>query len=138
MSMLMRFLKPHFVACFLLALPLWAQQDSGGLVVSVRDPNGASVTVAKVAVTNVDTNQKFAGATNDTGDSNSEKGLKTSIVSPGARICLPITAMLGANASVLTDLRSTNWLESYMLTSICEIRRVNLLAFRTTMSKFRN
>ena len=33
--------------------------------------------------------------------------------------------MLGANASVLTDLRSTNWLaESYTLTSICEIRRV--------------
>jgi Carboxypeptidase regulatory-like domain/TonB dependent receptor-like, beta-barrel len=68
MSNLMRFFKPHFLACFLLVLPLWAQQDSGGLVVSVRDPNGASVPVAKVVVTNVDTNQKFAGATNDTGD----------------------------------------------------------------------
>ena len=68
MSTLMRFFKPHFLACFLLALPLWAQQDSGGLVVSVRDPNGASVPVAKVVVTNVDTNQKFAGTTNDTGD----------------------------------------------------------------------
>jgi hypothetical protein len=68
MSTLMRFIMPPFLACLFLALSAWAQQDSGGLVISVRDPNGASVPGAKVAVTNVDTNQKFAGTTNDAGD----------------------------------------------------------------------
>src|SRR5438128_1978979 len=49
-------------------LTLFAQQDAGGLVVSVRDPNGAIVRGAKVIVTNVDTNQSVEGTTIDTGD----------------------------------------------------------------------
>src|SRR5207247_2433972 len=49
-------------------LSLFAQQDAGGLVVSVRDPNGAIVQVAKVVVTNDDTNQTMEGTTIDTGD----------------------------------------------------------------------
>src|SRR5690349_4732010 len=62
----------HFTNRLLLILALAtccpAQQDSGGLVISVRDPNGAVVPGAKVTVTNVDTNQVFAGATAETGD----------------------------------------------------------------------
>ena len=49
-------------------MTLFAQQDAGGLVVSVRDPNGAIVQGAKVVVTNVDTNQAMEGTTIDTGD----------------------------------------------------------------------
>ena len=59
-------------ACCLLpavaSLALFAQQDAGGLVVSVRDPNAAAVPAAKVVVTNVDTNQTMEGTTIDTGD----------------------------------------------------------------------
>src|SRR5438309_11995572 len=58
----------RFFLCLAMATYAWAQQDSGGLVISVRDPNGAMVPGAKVTVTNVDTNQKFAGTTGDTGD----------------------------------------------------------------------
>src|SRR5260370_342458 len=60
--------------CVLFLLPafgsrtLFAQQDTGGLVVSVRDPNGALVPGAKVVVTNVDTNQSLEGITIETGD----------------------------------------------------------------------
>src|SRR5689334_1856384 len=53
--------------CLLPAM-VFPQQDSGGLVVSVRDPNGALVPGAKIVVTNVDTNQRFEGVTIDTGD----------------------------------------------------------------------
>src|SRR5262245_24002791 len=56
------------LACFLVFPAAFAQQDSGGLVVSVRDPNGAVVPGAKVVVANVDTNQRFEGVTSDTGD----------------------------------------------------------------------
>ena len=65
---------PHllFSTLFLLAtfacLNLLAQQDTGGLVVSVRDPNGSVVQGAKVVVTNIDTNQTIEGITNDAGD----------------------------------------------------------------------
>src|SRR5438270_518926 len=54
----------------------WAQQDSGGLVISVRDPNAAVVPGAKVTVINVDTNQTFSGTTIDTGDFTAS-GIKT-------------------------------------------------------------
>jgi hypothetical protein len=57
-----------FLVCLLTSVVVVAQQDAGGLVVSVRDPNGAVVPGAKVVVTNVDTNQRFEGATIDTGD----------------------------------------------------------------------
>src|SRR5215831_14594689 len=57
-----------FLVCLLTSMVVVAQQDAGGLVVSVRDPNGAIVPGAKVMVTNVDTNQRFEGATIDTGD----------------------------------------------------------------------
>src|SRR3954452_3180876 len=63
-----RFFQVGFLGCFLLSLTAFAQQDSGGLVVSVRDPNSAVVPGARVVITNVDTNQKIAGATGDTGD----------------------------------------------------------------------
>src|SRR4051794_18706597 len=56
------------LVCVLTILTAFAQQDSGGLIVSVRDPNSAVVPGAKVTVINVDTNQKFAGVTSDTGD----------------------------------------------------------------------
>ncbi|MBI3678932.1 MAG: TonB-dependent receptor [Acidobacteria bacterium] len=52
----------------LMCLSGLAQQDSGGLVISVRDPNGALVPGAKVTVTNVATNQTAEGVTGDTGD----------------------------------------------------------------------
>ena len=58
----------RFFLCLAMATYAWAQQDSGGLVISVRDPNGAVVPGAKVTVTNVDTNQIFPGTTIDTGD----------------------------------------------------------------------
>src|SRR2546422_294002 len=45
-----------------------AQQDAGGLVISVRDPNGAVVPETKASITNVDTNQTVEGTTNETGD----------------------------------------------------------------------
>lgn len=61
-------LPGSLLACLLLASLAPAQQDAGGLVVSVRDPNGAVVPGAKVVVTNLDTNQRFDGATGDTGD----------------------------------------------------------------------
>src|SRR5712692_5646890 len=47
---------------------LLAQLDTGGLVVSVRDPKGAIVPNARVTVTNVDTNQAAEGATGAGGD----------------------------------------------------------------------
>jgi hypothetical protein len=56
-----------FIA-ILIAVPAVAQQDAGGLIVSVRDPNGAAVPGAAVIVTNVDTNQTAEGVTNETGD----------------------------------------------------------------------
>src|SRR5437762_9986429 len=49
-------------------LGVLAQQDAGGLVVSVRDPKGATVPGAKVVVTNIDTNQTMQGVTIDIGD----------------------------------------------------------------------
>ena len=52
--------------CALGCLAAFAQQDTGGLVVSVRDPNGALVPGAKVVVTNVDTNQTVEGVTTPT------------------------------------------------------------------------
>ncbi|MBI3696061.1 MAG: TonB-dependent receptor, partial [Acidobacteria bacterium] len=47
---------------------LFAQQDTGGLVVSVRDPKAAVVPMARVTITNVDTNQVVEGSTGATGD----------------------------------------------------------------------
>jgi len=68
MSFSMRCSVTLLLTCFLFSTALHAQQDSGGLVVSVRDPNGAVVPGAKVAVTNLDTNQRLDGLTGDTGD----------------------------------------------------------------------
>src|SRR5207253_9412006 len=78
MSVLVRSFKGSGIARLLLSilcilsalgtLTLFAQQDAGGLVVSVRDPSGAIVQGAKVVVTNVDTNQAMEGTTIDTGD----------------------------------------------------------------------
>src|SRR5213594_1347543 len=68
MSTSRRFFWNRSLMFLTIAICAWAQQDSGGLVISVRDPNGAVVPGAKVTVTNVDTNQKFAGTTIDTGD----------------------------------------------------------------------
>ncbi len=47
---------------------LFAQQDAGGLLVSVRDPGGAVVPGARVTVTNADTNLAVEGITGATGD----------------------------------------------------------------------
>src|SRR5258708_23019861 len=78
MSFLVRSSKGSRIASLLLSalcllsilgnLTLFAQQDAGGLLVSVRDPNGAVVQGAKVVGTNIDTNQTMEGATNHTGD----------------------------------------------------------------------
>ncbi len=56
------------ITTVLLCLSVFAQQDSGGLVVSVRDPNGAVVPNARVTITNVATNQIIEGKTSDAGD----------------------------------------------------------------------
>src|SRR5438093_350040 len=75
MSVLARRFKSSGIARLLLCLlpalgclTLSAQQDAGGVVVSVRDPNGAIVQGAKAVVTNIDTNQAMEGTTIDTGD----------------------------------------------------------------------
>src|SRR5438477_7065359 len=68
MSISQRFFGNRFFLFLAMAAGAWPQQDSGGLVISVRDPNGAVVPGAKVTVTNVDTNQIFPGTTIDTGD----------------------------------------------------------------------
>ena len=57
-----------FVAAMCLVIPVSAQQDSGGIVVSVRDANAAVVPGAKVTILNVDTNQETEGTTNEIGD----------------------------------------------------------------------
>src|SRR5256885_1741703 len=68
MSTRLRLFRYRLLICLAMAICAWAQQDSGGLVINVRDPNGAVVPGAKVTVTNIDTNQKFPGTTIDTGD----------------------------------------------------------------------
>src|SRR5690242_16941351 len=68
MSLSVRSFAIRFLLGLLLSTGVLAQQDSGGLVISVRDPNGAVVPGAKVMVTNVETNQRFEGLTIDTGD----------------------------------------------------------------------
>src|SRR5882724_13096553 len=68
MSFSMRPFPIGFLICLLILSAAMAQQDAGGLVVSVRDPNGATVPGAKVVVTNIDTNQTMHGMTIDTGD----------------------------------------------------------------------
>ncbi len=55
------------IALLLFALSAFAQQDAGGLVISVSDPNGAAVPGAGVAVVNVDTNQTTTGVTENDG-----------------------------------------------------------------------
>src|SRR5439155_21677436 len=54
-------------AGLLLFGPALAQQDAGGLIVSVTDPDGAAVPNARVAVRNVDTNAAVTGSTNALG-----------------------------------------------------------------------
>src|SRR5437660_1305007 len=61
MSTCLRLFPYRLLICLAMAICAPAQQDSGGLVINVRDPNGAVVPGAKVTVTNVDTNQKFPG-----------------------------------------------------------------------------
>src|SRR5579863_196967 len=61
------------VALFLLvaiglATPLWAQKDAGTIVGVVRDPSGAVVQGAKVAVEDVDRGVQMTLSTNDQGE----------------------------------------------------------------------
>src|SRR5258708_20971675 len=66
------FVRLRALAGILLALltvaTLSGQQDAGGLIISVRDPNGAVVPGAGIVVTNVATNQTLKGVTTGTGD----------------------------------------------------------------------
>jgi hypothetical protein len=69
-------------------------------------------------------------------DSNRKNGLNTSRCSSGPIVCLPMTAMLGANASVLSDFTVTNeCVESYTANWISETRSVILLTLWTIKSK---
>ena len=59
-----------FAAVLAICLPLAAQVRFGGVVGSVTDPSGAAVTAATVTLTNLGTNEKRTGATDQNGNYN--------------------------------------------------------------------
>ena len=120
-------------ACLLLTfgcLCVFAQQDAGGLLVSVRDPKGAVVPDARVAVTNVDTNQTTEGITIEAGDFTASplrpgryratvkrEGFQTAIsevVSVGAQQTprVEITLVVGSVSESVTVLASATLLQT--------------------------
>lgn len=63
-----RSVVPIFLALLFVAIPVFAQKDTGAIVGVVRDPSGAVVVGAKVTVTDVERGQNFNTTTNDSGE----------------------------------------------------------------------
>lgn len=61
------FLVPFFTL-ILLALPVWAQKDTGSIVGTVKDPSGAVVANAKVTIEDVEHGQTSSATTNPEGE----------------------------------------------------------------------